>query len=180
MCLAQQKPQEATLSKKDNPIAHDAYTHLLQRLPPNSKALWSDVQVCIQPKQGVLIVDNSTLDKPHTSKMALVAKLWSGKHHQVVKGITLISLVWTENAEYRSLCDYCIYNIGVDGVEKNHMLDVAQTRGFAPEMVLFDSWYSSLDSLKHIRKKGWHGLTRLKKNHKVSLHAGQPLSISDV
>ncbi len=35
----------------------------------------------------------------------------------------------------------------------------AKERGFCPECVLFDSWYSSLDNL--IRKLDWLWLTRL-------------------
>lgn len=37
-----------------------------------------------------------------------------------------------------------------------------------PEFVLFDTWYSSINNLKEIRKKGWHWLTRLKKNWLVN------------
>lgn len=187
--VAAQKVFSATEAARSHPegketVAHDAYTRLLQRLPPDSEALWSEVKACIKRKKGVLVIDDSTLDKPHASKMALVTKHWSGKHHRVVKGINLISLIWTEDAEFRLPCDYRIYNKAIDGLEKNdhmrQMLDVAQTRGFEPELVLFDSWYSGLDNLKHIRGKGWNWLTRLKKNRKVSLHAGQQLSITQV
>jgi putative transposase len=48
------------------------------------------------------------------------------------------------------------------------MLNMAEVRGFSPEFVLFDTWYSSLENLKAIRKKGWCWLTRLKKNRLVN------------
>jgi hypothetical protein len=48
------------------------------------------------------------------------------------------------------------------------MLNTAKERGFSPEFVLFDTWYSSIKNLKAIRKKGWHWLTRLKKNRLVN------------
>ena len=32
--------------------AHDAYTRLLQRLPPDSQALWREVQPLVKRKQG--------------------------------------------------------------------------------------------------------------------------------
>src|SRR5215212_4785082 len=69
--------------------AHDAYTRLLQRLPPDSEALWAEVSGCID--EGLLIIDDTTLDKPYASNMALVSHHWSGKHHEVVQGINLIS-----------------------------------------------------------------------------------------
>jgi hypothetical protein len=116
--------------------------------------------------------------------MALVTKHWSGKHHQVVRGINLISLLWTENAAYRLPCDFRIYNKAVDGIDKNahlrDMMDVAAERGFEPEIVLFDSWYSGLDNLKRVRHHEWYWLTQLKSNRQVSLYQGQHLAIADV
>jgi putative transposase len=39
---------------------------------------------------GLLILDDSTLDKPYANKIDLVVRHWSGKHHAVVRGIHLI------------------------------------------------------------------------------------------
>ena len=76
--------------------AHDAYTRLLQRVPPDSARLWQEVEALIAKRTGVLVLDDTTLDKPYASKMALVTRHWSGKHGEVVQGINLISLVWTQ------------------------------------------------------------------------------------
>jgi len=67
-------------------LAHDAYTRLLQRLPPDSDALWAEVSACIDVSQGMLVIDDTTLDKPDASKMALVSRHWSGAS----------SMRWTE------------------------------------------------------------------------------------
>ena len=53
---------------------------------------------------GVLVIDDSTLDKPYASKMALVTRHWSGKHKRVVQGVNLISLVWSDG-DARLPCD---------------------------------------------------------------------------
>ena len=45
---------------------------------------------------------------------------------------------------------------------------MAKARGFAPECVLFDGWYASLENLKQVRDFGWIWLTRLKGNRKVT------------
>src|SRR5262245_51190341 len=82
--------------ESEGQVAHDAYTRLLQRLPPDSEALWTEVKGCIELSQGLLVIDDTTLDKPYASQMALVTRHWSGKHHQVVQGINLISLVWSD------------------------------------------------------------------------------------
>jgi len=91
-------------------VAHDAYTRLLQRLPPDSNGLWAEVEGCVAGERGMLIREDSTLDKPYASKMALVSNHWSGKHHRVVRGINLISLVWTDDGQSSLPCDYRIYN----------------------------------------------------------------------
>jgi len=85
--------------------AHDAYTRLLKRLPPDSQALWQEVKPLLKLTQGVLVIDDSTLDKPYASQMTLVSRHWSGKHQAVVQGINLISLVWTDR-ECRQPCDF--------------------------------------------------------------------------
>ena len=163
--------------------AHDAYTRLLQRLPPDSVALWSEVQGCIDPTMGMLVIDDSTLDKPYASKMALVSRHWSGKHHAVVQGINLISLVWTDGNGCLP-CDFRLYNKIMDGLDKNDhfqaMVQVAKDRGFQPAMVAFDGWYSSLDNLKLLRALGWPWLTRLKSNRQVSVRAGMQQAIAAI
>jgi hypothetical protein len=161
--------------------AHDAYTRLLQRLPPDSEALWAEVQGCIALSSGLLIIDDTTLDKPYASQMALVSRHWSGKHHEVVQGINLISLVWSDG-DAALPCDYRLYHKVQDGLSKNDhfrdMLQQAHTRGFQPSLVAFDSWYSSLENLKLVRDFGWDWLTRLKSNRQVSLRAGQQQAVS--
>jgi hypothetical protein len=161
--------------------AHDAYTRLLQRLPPDSEALWTEVQFCIERDQGLLVIDDTTLDKPYANQMALVTRHWSGKQHAVVQGINLISLVWTDG-DAAFPCDFRLYNKAEDGLSKNDhfraLLETAQARGFAPSLVAFDSWYSSLENLKLVREFAWDWLTRLKSNRQVSLQAGVQQAVS--
>lgn len=163
--------------------AHDAYTRLLQRLPPDSEALWAEVQPCIERSSGLLVIDDTTLDKPYASKMALVTRHWSGKQHEVVQGINLISLVWSDG-DAAFPCDFRLYHKVEDGLSKNDhfraMLETAQAHGFQPALVAFDSWYSSLDNLKLVRGFGWEWLTRLKSNRQLSLKAGEPQAISNL
>jgi hypothetical protein len=152
--------------------AHDAYTRLLQRLPPDSERLWQEVEPLVEREQGVMVLDDTTLDKPYASRMALVTRHWSGKHGRVVQGINLISLVWTDG-ECRLPCDFRMYNKAQDGLTKNdhfqHMVDQAAARGFQPTLTVFDSWYSGLPNLKRLRRLGWHWLTQLKSNREVSI-----------
>ena len=154
-----------------NPPSHDAFTRLLTRQPSDPEALWTEAQTLVTREKGMLVVDDTTLDKPYAQQMELVTRHWSGKHHQVVHGINLVTLLWTDgNALIPT--DFRFYDKPHDGQTKNHhfraMLQVAKERGFQPEMVAFDSWYASLENLKTVRGYQWHWLTRLKCNRLVN------------
>lgn len=154
-----------------DPPAHDAFTRLLYRLEPDPNVLWSEVEPQVRRDQGVLVLDDTVLDKPYARKMGLVHHVWSGKHQQVVKGIDLLTLLWTDGDRHLP-CDYRLYDKSNDGLSKNdhfrELLRVAHRRGFRPTCVVFDSWYSGLDNLKLVRTLGWRWLTRLKSNRNVN------------
>jgi putative transposase len=151
--------------------AHDAFTRLLHRLEPDPATLWQEVRPLVRRDCGVLIVDDTTLDKPYARKIELVHRHWSGKHHAVVDGINLITLVWSDG-ESLIPCDWRLFDKPNDGITKNDhfgaMLRTAQTRGFAPECVAFDAWYASVDNLRLIRKLDWRWLTQLRSNRLVN------------
>src|SRR5579862_2826078 len=149
----------------EQPPAHDAYTRLLTRQPPDSEALWHETKPFVTLNTGLLVADDSTLDKPHAKHMALVHKHWSGKHHRSVWGINLLTWLWTDGGAKLPV-DCRLSNAPVDGIDKNQhlreMLKTAHARKFHPHYVCFDSWYSGLDNLKAVRDYGWHWLARFK------------------
>jgi len=186
--IAAQKVFSAVEASKVHPdesaeVAHDAYTRLLQRVPPDSEALWTEVEPLVKREAGVLVVDDSTLDKPYARQMGLVTSHWSGKHGRVVEGINLISLVWTDG-EATLPCDFRLYEKAQDGLSKNEhfraMIRSAQARGFSPRLVGFDSWYSGLDNLKLLRDCEWDWLTQLKCNRLVDADGSGNRPISEV
>lgn len=151
--------------------AHDAFTRLLHRLEPDAATLWAEAGPLVARDGGVLVLDDSTLDKPYARAMDLVTRHWSGKHRRVVRGINLLTLLWTDG-EALIPCDYRLYDKGQDGLTKNDhfraLLESAALRGFAPQAVVFDSWYASLPNLKAVRGHGWRWVTQLKKNRRVN------------
>lgn len=162
---------ERVQPESENAAAHDAFTRLLTRLEPDSETLWSESRSQVDLDGGILILDDSTLEKPYSRRNDLVYRHWSGKQKEVVSGINLITLLWTEGD--RSVpVDYRIFDKDRDGKTKNdhfsEMLLEAHNRGFNPEMVCFDSWYASWENLKLCRALDWHFLTRLKRNRLVN------------
>ena len=153
--------------------AHDAFTRLLHRLEPDPATLWQEVEGQVERTRGVLVLDDSMLDKPYARKMELVHRHWSGTHHDVVDGINLITMVWTDGDAVVP-CDWRVFDKPHDGITKNEhfaaMLLTAKQRDFAPERVLFDAWYASVDNLRLVRDCGWRWLTQLKGNRKVNVN----------
>jgi hypothetical protein len=158
--------------EEDQAAAHDAFTRLLTRRPPDTEALWQEVEPLIVKHAGILVLDDTTLDKPHARKIELVTRHWSGKHRRVVAGINLLTLLWSDGSA--ALACHCrVYDKPLpQGKTKNEyfleMLARAKARGCAPVMVCFDSWYSSLENLKAVRSHGWDFFTRLKHNRQVN------------
>jgi hypothetical protein len=164
---------EAARCQPETPAApaHDAFTRLLRRQPPDTEALWQETRGLAQLEGGVLVLDDTTLDKPYARKMELVTRHWSGKHRRVVSGINLLTLLWSGGGALIP-CDFRIYDKPLSGKNKNdyfrEMLDVAHARGFQPGHILFDSWYSSLENLKKVRNHEWVWLTQFRANRRVN------------
>ncbi len=163
--------------------SHDAYTRLLARQALDTESLWVEAKTLVKMNGDALVLDDSTLDKPYAREIELVTYHWSGKHHDVVRGINLLTLLWTDG-DAKIPCDFRLYDKPIGGQTKNEhfrrMLDVAKERGFSPEMVIFDSWYASLENLKHIRGLGWSWFTRLASNRLVTPTLGQKASIQTI
>ena len=150
--------------------AHDSINRFLERQSSDTEALWQEALPFIERDNGFLIVDDTTLDKPYSYQIELVTYHWSGQHHRIVKGINLVTLIWTDGTSIIPL-DFRVYDRERDGKTKNNhfqdMLKKAKERGLEPHCVLFDSWYASMGNLTLVRRLDWHFLTRLKSNRLV-------------
>jgi hypothetical protein len=157
---------------RPNAPAHDAFTRLLARLGPEPAALWDEVRPHVTRSGGVLVADDTVLDKPYAHKMGLVAPFWSGKHQRVLRGISLVTLAWTDGDAVFPTDYRLVDKAGEPDINKNDhlraMLATAKARGFAPACVCFDAWYSGLDNLKAVRGHGWHFLTQVRSNRRVN------------
>lgn len=182
-------PREVTATEAErvqpdstNAVAHDAFTRLLSRLEPDSETLWQEAKTQIHLRGGILVLDDSTLEKPYSKFNALAYRHWSGKQGRVVEGINLITLLWTDGERCVPV-DYRVFDKERDRKTKNEnfseMLLIASERGFAPQLVCFDSWYASIENLKLVRALGWRSLTRLKSNRQIRTSGGALQAVSE-
>jgi len=112
------------LPNETESIAHDSVKRLLERQPHHTEALYDKAKRMVKHDKGVLVIDDSTLDKPYSHQIEMVTRHWSGKHHRVVQGINLISTIWTDGTAIIPV-DFRIYYPEKDGKNKNdHFRDV--------------------------------------------------------
>ena len=70
---------ERVQPESKNAPAHDAFTRLLSRLEPDAETLWQEARTQIDLTSGILVLDDSTLEKPYSERNALVCRHWSGQ-----------------------------------------------------------------------------------------------------
>jgi hypothetical protein len=92
------EPKSATCTRLSEvmDISHDSVNHFLLREAYEPKDLFHEAVKLLNLVGGTLSVDDSVLDKPYSQHMDLVAYVWSGQHHRVVKGLNLITLYYTD------------------------------------------------------------------------------------
>lgn len=167
---------EAARVQPDRPAAdapapaHDAFTRPLHRLEPDPDTLWDEVRPLLRTTGGVLVLDDSVLDKPSARHMGLVGYHWSGRHKRVVKGIDLVTPLWADGGALWP-CGYRTVNPAQEATKNDlfrEMVRHAHARGPAPRCVALDAWYSGKDNLKAVRDCGWTFLTQVRCNRRVN------------
>ena len=156
-------------------LSHDSITRWLANAKVAPKDLWEvaskEISAMSKEACGILAFDDVVINKSHSQKIELVNLQYSGTEKGIVKGIGVVTALWQTSKDEYTPVDYRIWNPPDDGKTKNDhfrdMLSSAKTRGLEPEMVVADSWYSSLKNLKSIRSHDWDWVMGLKKNRLV-------------
>src|SRR6266849_2225701 len=147
-------------------LSHDSISRRLAAERVQPKDLWVVAKKEITGKAGILIFDDVVIDKSRSGKTELVNWQYAGSKHDITKGIGVVNACWQVSKDEYIPMDYRIWNPPEDGKTKNDhfrdMLAAAQQRQLVPEMVVADSWYSSLDNLKSIRSHGWNWVMGLR------------------
>ncbi len=164
LSLSEVAPEEAGLS-------HDSISRWLASEKVQPKDLWQAAAKEVRATSGILVFDDVVIDKSRSGKTELVNWQYAGSKHDITKGIGVVNALWQTSKDHYTPMDYRIWNPPEDGKTKNdHFQDVlsaAKQRGLHPEMVVADSWYSSLKNLKSIRSHGWDWVMGLRSNRLV-------------
>lgn len=153
-------------------LSHDAVSRWLSDTTCQPKDIWEAARRDVLGTTGVIIGDETVLDKSRSKKVELVHWQYSGDEHDIIRGIGMLNMLWKRDDGTVMPMDYRIYHPPEDGKTKNdqfrEMLVRAKERGVTPEAVIADSWYSSLNNVKCIRDLGWIWVMGLRKNRSVN------------
>jgi putative transposase len=167
------------LSLSGSAPAHDTISRWLASASYEPDDLWEHVREHVA-LDSCLILDDTLLDKRFSPNNELADWHWSGNQHKVARGISLINLLATRGDDCIPV-DYRV-NGGSEKKSKNahfiDMLDTAEKRGFTPRYVMSDCWYSSLENMKNIARRGWNFIMGIKENRKVIEEQGNYVNVS--
>lgn len=153
-------------------LSHDSISRWLESAHCQPKDIWEKAKAHVVGGSGVIIADDTILNKSRSEKIELVRWQYSGTEHDTVRGIGMLNMLWVDKENQVCPMDVRIYEPKEDGKTKNdhfrELLTQAKRREVNPEAVIADSWYSSLDNLKAIRDLGWNWVMGLRKNRSVN------------
>lgn len=163
-------------------LSHDAVSRWLAETSCRPQDVWQAGKAFIlSHPQGVLVVDETVMNKSRSDQIALVRWQYSGAKHDIVRGIGVLNFLWVTDG-YVCPADFRIWEPIEDGKTKNdHFRDQiasAKKKGLNPEAVVAASWYSSLDNVKCVRDQGWDWVMGLRKNRIVN--RGEQLENLDI
>lgn len=173
----------------DGAISHDRIQRFLASPMKTGAEFWQVVKPYIrqiQREEGVLIVDDSISEKPHTDENDIICWHYDHTSGQTIKGVNIISAVYhvsdvTLPVGYHLVTKTEVYTDKKTGKEKRRaavtkneiyqqLLRQAVHNQIPFRYVLNDVWYASADNMLFIK----HDLKRdfimpLKTNRKVAL-----------
>jgi hypothetical protein len=191
----------------DKEVSHDKITRYLSSGELSSKTLWLYVkpiykQVASEDEDGVLIIDDSVVEKKYTDRNEIINWHYSHTECRHIKGVNFMSCIYhTPKINLPVMIEFVRKDKKIVDKEtgevkykssksKNEMFRemVAQCvrNGIKFQYILCDSWFSSAENMEHIVKEcGRHFIMEIKDNRLVALneaekHAGRFVNIKSV
>ena len=147
--------------------------------------LFNEVKQYIELIGGTLSIDDTVIEKLYSNPnlSEFIGYFWSGNKHKTIKGINLITLFYTDPNGISVPINYRLYN-KEDNLSKNDyfplMLSEVVAWGLRPSYVTGDSWYSSKENLKFLKKQELGFMIGIAKNRQVSIKKGEYQSVESL
>ena len=166
-------------------MAHDAINRFLNNSNFEPKDLFNLVKDKLDLEGGTLSVDDTILDKPY-SKLKycpLLGMFYSGKHKKVVKGLCLISLIYTDCKGVSMPVHFAIAD-KEDANTRNQllrdMLEDVVSWGIKAKTITFDNAYATVENFELINIYKIDCLFTIAKNQEIYTSKGRKTSIAQL
>jgi hypothetical protein len=163
-------------------VSHDEVNRFLLQGNYTGKDLYEKAIVHLVAAGGTLSGDDSVLDKPYSGLgTGLITYLYSGKHHRAVKGIGLITLLYTDLKGVSLPVNFRVYDKQLGKTKNDYfqeMIKQVLQWGLRPAIVTADSWYASTANFKFLRNQELSFLFAIEKNRIISNEPGQYQQVS--
>ena len=173
----------------DGAVSHDQVTRFLSAADYDGKTLWQQIKPLvrkIQQDDGVLIVDDTIQQKPHTDENDLICWHYDHSQNRSVKGLNLLNCVYHADGvslpvTYELIRKPILFSdVKTRRVKRKslhtknelmrQMLRMCQHNQIKYRYVLADSWFSAKDNLTFIHQTlQKHFVVALKSNRTVAL-----------
>lgn len=157
-------------------VSHDQVNRFLLQGAYTGKDLYKKAVYHLVVVGGTLTVDDSILDKPYSQvETSLISYFYSGKHHKTVKGIALITLLYTDIKGVSLPVNFRVYDKSVAKTKNDYFQEMVKevlSWGLRPKIVTGDSWYASTANFKFLRNQELSFLFGIEKNRTISTQAG--------
>jgi hypothetical protein len=159
-------------------------------------------------RKSVLIIDDSTYYRDRSKKVEFLSRCYDHVANKFYKGLTLLTLGWSDGQTFIPI-NFRLLGSGTDKnlLEGSHvkedkrtlaskrrsdalkdkpslvlsMLKSVKGSSAQAKYVLFDSWFSSPNSIISVKKLGYHVVSRLKNNNNFLYnYKGDNLPISKI
>ncbi len=141
-------------------LSHDWLTRSLKRGGFQGLSDWS-----LLPPSGVLIVDDTAIEKPYSQKIEGVDYIYSSSQHKSLPGLSCQLVLWRVGTQVFVL-DVVMCEKG--GPNKNELFRQTLFRlfelGLKPEYVTFDTWYAANETLNLLNELGWTYVCKIRTN----------------
>lgn len=154
-------------------LDHNSVYRYLKQEKLTPRLLWEKVKdLIVYSPNGVIIFDDTVLDKSYSFAIEGVRRQYSGNAHSIIKGIGIVNcLYYNPELDKFWVLDYRIFDPDRDGFSKlDHvwqMLDLLAHRQVEYQTVLMDAWYATVDLMKRFIKEQKIFYCPLKKNRLV-------------
>jgi hypothetical protein len=159
-------------------LDHNSVYRYLKTEKLTPRLLWEKVRErVVYSPNGVIIFDDTVLDKSYSFAIEGVRRQYSGNEHAVIKGIGLVNcLYYNPEIDRFWVLDYRVFDPERDGKTKldhvSEMLDSLRRRSVEFQFCLMDSWYATMPLMTRLIKENKIFYCPLKKNRQVDDSGG--------